>query len=277
VSENEELDREVGQLKGRAEELGADLERARGDYDDANARMEVCGRGSCGFRDACGGVPLRRHSQIGRVCVSGNQALEHELAAARASGDEALGAATAEADRLRAEVAEIKKRLADSEREGDALEERIAELEGQLAARARQQPGPVRGAEGSPRGFVHVDKAEKGKGGKATGEGHAAGLMEAGEDTAGGRSAAAAASAVEEYGRRGKGVPPLELRLSPVAPSTFSSRANSEDFAATTSSLGEQYVVVKQLTNEFQAQRARDLQVRASVRMVDGHGSLQAM
>ena len=192
-------------------------------------------------------------------------------------GSRLLEEAAGEADRrLRETVAEWTQRVEAQDREGDALEEKIAELEGQLqaaqaavlaardAAKAAVTAGAsTKGAERprdgtpselpAPGPFSHQDKgaftslpaaSEQDRGHRQAIDGDTDGLGQGSSNLS-----------------RGRTLAPLKIPPPPLSPSDAESSSGVGEGDAV--GLGEHYVVIKQLTGDFQKERVRDLQLIA--------------
>jgi chromosome segregation ATPase len=190
-------------------------------------------------------------------------------------GSRLLEEAAGEADRrLQETVAEWTQRVEAQDREGDALEEKIAELEGQLqaaqaavlaardAVKAAVTAGAsTKGAERprdgtpselpAPGSFSHQDKgasailpaaSEQDRGHRQAIDGDRDGLGQGSSNLSSGRTLA-----------------PLKIPPPPLSDAESSSGVGEGDAVG----LGEHYVVIKQLTGDFQKERVRDLQLIA--------------
>ena len=231
------------------------------------------------------------------------QEAEKRLEEERALAAEAatlVAEAEAKTEAGKAQIAELSRLLKDSEREGDALEERISELEGQLAAAIAASKAPAgRGSNagvGSSR-LMRKPSMDKGTNSLSANGGDknsstttlevssSQATLTTIEDalssgkTAGYRGAGSTVGSNDDKddgsggdpGQRhnqrvntalGPSIAPLNIPP-PLSSSHHSSQhsGNSDDFAA----LGDQYVVIKQLTADFQAERVRDLQLIAQM------------
>ncbi|KAM3577580.1 hypothetical protein VYU27_000457 [Nannochloropsis oceanica] len=213
-----------------------------------------------------------------------------------------LGEAEAKADmRWKETVAEWSKKMEASEREGDALEEKIIELEGQLKAAQAAAVAADNAAKAASAAAAMAkatataqarDEAAAAAAAAATfTAGRVTGKFLSFEQQRGEGGEGGGNRQVDDDGRydpvqrstnqrTGHSVTPLDI---PPPPLSSSSSAGGGGFGSTSgsgvgggggggrdgegdlASLGDQYVVIKQLTADFQSERLRDLQLIAQM------------